>query len=249
LPEIVARLNRLAPQLVLGYPTVLAALARERADGRLGIAPAAVQSTSEMLTPELRSAIRSGFGVPVIDAFGSTEGLMGVTGPDDPVFAFNSDTCIVELVDAENRPVPAGTPSSRVLLTTLASRVQPLIRYELEDPFTRHPDAPEHGHLRATVEGRADEPLHYGALQVHPLVVRSALLKCPGVLDYQVRQTPKGVDVAALTDGTVETEPLVRALRQALAEAGLPDPEVTVRPVSALARNAESGKLRRFVPL
>jgi phenylacetate-coenzyme A ligase PaaK-like adenylate-forming protein len=249
LPEIVARLNAIAPQLVLGYPTVLARLAHQRLAGRLEISPSLVQSTSEMLTPELRTAIRAGFGVPVVDAFGSTEGLMGVTAPDDPVFVFNSDTCIVELVDARSRPTPPGAASARVLVTNLANRVQPLIRYELEDRFTRQPDAPDHGHLRATVEGRADEPLRWGGLEVHPLVVRATLLKWPAVLDYQVRQTPSGVDVDALVEGRVELEPLAVALRTALAAAGLREPRVEVAAVASLPRQRDTGKLQRFVPL
>jgi phenylacetate-coenzyme A ligase PaaK-like adenylate-forming protein len=148
LAEIVARLNEAQPHVLLGYPTVLARLACECATGRLSIAPRIVATTSEMLTPEARAAIRAGLGAPIVDVFGSTEGLMGGTDPDGEVFAFNSDTCIAELVDADDRPVPTGTPSARVLLTNLANRIQPLIRYQLEDSFTR-PTRPT-GHLRAT---------------------------------------------------------------------------------------------------
>jgi phenylacetate-coenzyme A ligase PaaK-like adenylate-forming protein len=249
LEEIVARLNALAPHLVLGYPTVLARLARERVAGRLEIAPSLVQSTSETLTPELRAAIRSGFGAPLVDAFGSTEGLMGVSAPDDPVFVFNSDTCLVELVDAHNRPVLPGAASTRVLLTNLANHVQPLIRYEIEDRFTREPDAAEHGHLRASVVGRVAEPLRWGALEVHPLVLSATLLKWPAVLDYQVRQTSNGVAVDVLVERPTELGPLAASLRAALAAAGLRDPQVSVSGVARLARRADSGKLQRFVPL
>jgi len=249
LEESVARLNALAPDLVFGYPTVLARLARERSAGRLEIAPILVQSTSETLTPELRALIRSGFGAPLVDVFGSTEGLMGVSAPDDPVFVFNSDTCIVELVDARGRPVSPGTPSTRVLITNLANQVQPLIRYELGDRFTREPDAAGHGHLRATVEGRADEPLRWGRLEVHPLVVRATLLAWPAVLDYQVRQTPHGVEIDALVEQPTELEPLAAALRGALAAAGLREPQVSVAGVERLARRGDTGKLQRFVPL
>jgi phenylacetate-CoA ligase len=249
LAEIVARLNELQPQHLLGYPSVIAMLARERCAGRLAIAPSFIATTSEMLAPEARAAIRAGFGAPIVDVFGTTEGLMGATDPDGDVFAFNSDTCIVELVDADDRPVPIGTPSAHVLITNLCNRVQPLIRYRVEDRFTRHPDAAAHGHLRASVTGRADEVLRWGALEIHPLVVRATLLKHPEVVDYQVRQTPCGVDVAVVADGAAAEPELERALRGALEAAGLSRPTVTVRQVERLERNAETGKLRRFVPL
>lgn len=66
-------------------------------------------------------------------------------------------TLIVELVDERNEPVPPGTPSAKVLLTNLYNRAQPLSRYELTDRFVAQPPAPDHGHLRAAVEGRSDE--------------------------------------------------------------------------------------------
>ena len=228
---------------------MIASLARERRAGRLAIEPCFIATTSEMLAPEARAAIRAGFGAPVVDVFGTTEGLMGATDPDGDVFAFNSDTCIVELVDADDRPVPVGTPSAHVLITNLCNRIQPLIRYRVEDRFTRHPAAAAHGHLRASVAGRNDEVLRWGTLEIHPLVVRAALLKHPEVVDYQVRQTPCGVDVAVVADGALAEAALDWALRSALEAAGLPRADVTVRRVERLERNAETGKLRRFVPL
>ena len=247
--EMVARLNAVRPDVLLGYPSVLARLANERVAGRLEIRPHAVVTTSEMLTAELRSTIRAGFDAPIVDLFGSTEGLMGATEPDRPVFVFNSDTCIVELVDADDRPVPLGTPSTHVLVTNLCNHVQPLIRYRMDDRFSRQADAPDSAHLRATVEGRADEVLRWGAVEVHPLSVRATLLKHPAVLDYQVRQTRDGIDVAVLADDVLDPTALGRELRAALAAAGLAAPMVTVARVDRLQRHADTGKLRRFVPL
>jgi len=249
LADMVARLNAVRPHVLLGYPSMLARLAEERAAGRLAIEPQGVVTSSEMLTTELRAAIRSGFGVPIIDMFGSTEGLMGATDPDQGIFVFNSDTCLVELVDSDERPVPLGTPSAHILVTNLCNRVQPLIRYRLDDRFTRHPDAPGRAHLRATVEGRADDVLRYGSVEVHPLTVRAALLKHPEILDYQVRQTATGIDVALLAEGVLDATALTRELHAALAAAGLDGPTVAVTRVDHLNRHAETGKLRRFVPL
>lgn len=247
LSEIVERLNALQPDGLFGYPSVIARLATEQREGRLRIQPAGVTCSSENLLPEWRAAISAAFGVPLLDTFGSTEGLVGVTEPDEAIFSFNSDVCLVELVDERGEPVPDGVPAARILLTNLANRTQPLIRYEISDRLVRQPDAPDHGHLRATVDGRADEMLRFGEAVIHPLVIRSVLVKTPAVSDYQVRRATRGIDVRVLATERVDLERLRSELRAALSAAGVPDPEVAVESAQELERNPETGKLRRFV--
>jgi phenylacetate-coenzyme A ligase PaaK-like adenylate-forming protein len=248
LPEIVARLNALQPPALHGYPSVLARLAGERQAGRLRIQPMIITSTSETCTPELRATISEGFGAPLIDSFGSSEGLVGASAPEEDVITFAEDGCIVELVDEEHRPVLPGTPCAAVLVTNLSNRVQPLIRYELTDVFVQQPSAAGHGHLRARVQGRSDDDFRYGAVTIHPLVVRSVMVRSPDVLEYQVRQTPTGIDVSVVAERTFDVESLQGRLGAALSGAGLTHPGVAVHRVSNLARDPSTGKLRRFVP-
>jgi phenylacetate-coenzyme A ligase PaaK-like adenylate-forming protein len=246
---IVERLNALQPAELSGYATMLVRLAAEANAGRLRISPTQVHSTSETLLPEMRSAVREAFGVSVFDGFGSTEGLFGKTGPDNDVFTFNTDMCIVELVDADNRPVPPGVPSAKVLITNLYNCVQPLIRYELTDAFDRQPDSTQHGYLRARVHGRSDETLRYRTATIHPITIRSVLVRTPEVVDYQIRQTVGGIDVFAVGSGNLDLDALTGRLCHALADAGLSRPVVTVHPVDRLERHRVSGKIRRIVPL
>ena len=140
-------------------------------------------------------------------------------------------------------------PSAKVLLTNLYNLTQPLIRYELTDSFVQQPHAADHGHLRARVRGRADDVLSYQGVDIHPHLVRSVLVRSPEILDYQVRQTPAGIDLQALAVVRVDTDSLAGTLRKALAEAGLHHPAVTVQIVDHLQRNPETRKLRRFMPL
>jgi phenylacetate-CoA ligase len=246
-PVIVERLNALQPPALCGYPSMLARLAEERQAGRLRIAPQMISTTSETLVPELRRLIAAGFGTPIVDVFGSSEGLVGVTAPDDDVLVFNTDLCIVELVDAEYRPVAPGMPSAKILVTNLYNRVQPLIRYELDDRFVRAPDAPEHGHLRAFVQGRSGKVLNYDGINVHPIAVDDVMEKAPGVLDYQVHQTQQGIDVDVLAFVSIDTRRLGIQLTDALVAAGLRQPRVTVTVVEQLERRKDSGKIDRFL--
>ena len=247
--DIVEQLNALQAPALYGYPSMLARLAREQEAGRLRISPMLVTCTSETCTPELRAAITTGFGAPLIDSFGSTEGLVGASAPDEDVITFAEDGCIVELVDEHHRPVAPGAPSAAVLVTNLSNRLQPLIRYELTDTFVQQPAASEHGYLRARVSGRSDEDFRYGEVTVHPLVIRAVMLQSQEVVEYQVRQTSAGIDVTTVADHGLDLEVLRGDLSSALGGAGLADPKVSVRSAPNLQRDAATGKLRRFVPL
>ena len=165
------------------------------------------------------------------------------------MLTFASDMCIAELVDQDNQPVPDGTPSAKVLVTNLYNHTWPLIRYELTDQFTRHPAGPGSGYLRATVEGRADDTFRSGAIAVDPLVIRTVMVRTPAALEYQARQTGRGIDLAVVASGPFDLTALAAALEQSLRAAGLPDPQVHIRQVPDIARHLETGKARRFIPL
>jgi phenylacetate-CoA ligase len=75
------------------------------------------------------------------------------------------------------------------------------------------------------------------------------MVKTPSVLDYQVTQTPSGIDVAVVAEASLDADALRRQLANALRAAGLANPEVNLRRTTTLERNAQTGKLKRFVSL
>jgi phenylacetate-coenzyme A ligase PaaK-like adenylate-forming protein len=246
--EIVRRLNEAQPPALMAYAAKLAELAREQREGRLRLNLRAVTSFSEALSPPERAAIGAAFGVPAVDVFVSTEGLIGHSDPGSQVLTFASDLCLAECVDDDGRPVPDGVASARVLVTNLHSLTQPIIRYELYDRFTPV-DAGAGGFLRASVDGRADDLFCYPAASVHPFVIGAVLLRAAAVREFQIRQTERGADLAAVIDGDLDAAALTAAVRDSLRQAGLADPQVTLRRVQALDRDPLTGKARRFIPL
>ena len=74
-------------------------------------------------------------------------------------------------------------------------------------------------------------------------------VRTPEVHDYQVRQTPGGVDVDVLAPDGVDDADLRARVAGALQAAGVARPAVTVRAVPALPRGPRTGKRARFVPL
>jgi phenylacetate-CoA ligase len=224
---IVECLNAAQPPALIGHASKLAELAREQSAGRLRLRLRAVTSVSEMLTADDRQVISAAFGVPVINAFVSTEGLVGHSDPGGLVLTFASDACIAECVDEVGRPVPDGTASARVLVTNLHNLTQPLIRYELTDRFTPAGDSAA-GFLRASVEGRRDDVFRYGTTTVHPCALTTALLRAGQVLEYQVRQTARGADIAVVADAGLDDAALAAAVEQSLRQAGVAQPHVTI---------------------
>lgn len=249
--DIVAGLNDVQPGSLTTYASMLGVLAAEAAAGRLRVSPRRIVATSEPLLPEVRAAAEAAFGAPVANVWGTSEGgVMAVGCWQDHGMHVNEDLVILEPVDADGRPVPAGERSAKVLLTNLFNPTQPLIRYELTDEvtFLDEPCACGSTHRRvADVQGRLDDVFAYGAVHVHPHVLRSVLGRHPEVVEYQVRQTASGVDVAVL--GAVATDVVAKDLADALAGAGLTGATASVAQVAALDRNPGTGKLRRFVPL
>lgn len=249
LAEMVRRLNERPPDFVFGYPSVLRRLAREQQAGRLSIRPERITVGSEQLEPEAKHEISAAFDAPVFNTYGTSEGLFGTCPPGTDAFTFATDFVIVELVDERNEPVAVGTPSARILVTNLFNTVQPLIRYAIDDRFVRRPDAPDHGHLVATVEGRRGGGFIYGDTHVHIVTVLGPVVKTKGVVDYRIRQTPDGLDVEVVVHGDVDPSVLEADVRRALSEAGLRDPNVSVRIVDHLERDPATGKVRRLLPL
>jgi hypothetical protein len=69
------------------------------------------------------------------------------------------------------------------------------------------------------------------------------------MLEYQVRQTPAGADIAVRTSAHLDTNALSQELVKALTELGLARPQVNVAEVEEIERTGSTGKLRRFIPL
>ena len=130
---IVDALAEYRPEVLVGYPSVIAAVAEEQLQGRLDIAPRVVVTASEVLTDEAAQAIESAWGSEPVNMYASTELGVIAMGSLDRVGMHVCEEGIIEVVGEDGNPVTPGEPGSKVLLTNLVNTVQPLIRYELTD--------------------------------------------------------------------------------------------------------------------
>ena len=256
LDELVPALNAYQPEGVTGYASVIAMLADEQRAGRLHIAPRVVAATSEVLTADMRERITAAWGSAPFNGYASTEtGMLACDCDRHGGMHVFEDLVHVEVVDDEGRAVPDGTPGSRILVTNLVNRTQPLIRFELTDLVTVSPEPCACGRpfkVLETVDGRTDDVLALtaaggGTVRVHPLVLRSPMAKVTGVRQYKILHDDDGLHVSAVLGEQAGSDTLseVRAvLRSALDEAGAGATPVEVSAVDAIERHAGSGKAK-----
>lgn len=250
--EIVDGLNTAQPTVLTGYPSVIHLLALESLAGRLTIRPNWVATSGEQLTEDIKSAVRSAWGVEIYDTWGCTEGVFACPCSPGKPMHMADDLTIIEAVDADNNPVPFGQPATKILLTNLYNKTQPLIRYEINDPMTLIDEPCEcgSGHRRITdIRGRLDTFFEYeNGTIVHSLGIEEVLLRDSNVVEMQVTQTHSGMVVSIVTQGECDTTELRNNLVELLVLSGLSDPEVTIVEVDSLER-MWSGKLREYEPL
>ena len=188
-------LRVLRPTIVATYPSVAVLLAQEQTAGRLNIAPAEIWTGGETLTAAMRGYVEQAFGCSVANSYGASEFLALASQCRFGALHLNSDWAILESVDAAGKPVPPGHAGTSVLLTNLANRVQPIIRYDLADSVTLHPAGCPCGSSLPVidVQGRRDDTLLLpgtagGTVSILPLAVSTVLEDEAGLFDFQLVQ-------------------------------------------------------------
>ncbi|QDG87054.1 phenylacetate--CoA ligase family protein [Pseudarthrobacter sp. NIBRBAC000502770] len=204
MPDLVALLNDFRPAILAPYASTGWLLAGEQEAGRLNIQPAAVILSAEGLPATEYARISAAFrGAKVRQGYAATEcPFLSYSCPEGWLHV-NSDWAILEPVDADHAPVPPGQPSHTVLLSNLANRVQPILRYDLGDSVTAKPDPCLCGDPTPAiqVEGRTAELLTFPRsdglpVSVTPLTLATVLDSVQGLTRGQIVQT--GLDSLSL---------------------------------------------------
>jgi len=133
LGHYVDAIRRYAPEYIEGYPSSVYAVAQYMVDNNLDPMPIkACFTTAETLFDYHRQAIRSAFGCKTYNQYGCCEQVIFASECNAGSMHLTPEVGIVEVVDDNDRPLPAGQ-SGKLICTGLISSVQPLIRYRLGD--------------------------------------------------------------------------------------------------------------------
>lgn len=155
----------------------------------------------------------------------------------------------MEVVDADNRPVPPGVFGEKVLVTTLWSRTLPLIRYEISDSLRLAAEPCPCGRVFRVidaVQGRAEDVLRLRTItgtyiDVHPNIFHRIMDTIPATGWQIVQERDRlRVLVSGSLDGSTE-ETITDTMRRALAEQGAIVPPIFVQRVPTIPKSP-SGK-------
>jgi len=251
LSQTVEQLNEWQPEVLIAYASMTGILAEEQLAQRLHINPKVVYAASEILTPQTIKLVREAWGDEPFNQYVATEtASIAAKHQSCRHMHFFEDLVITEIVDEHYRPVPPGEYGAKLLITTLFSRTQPLIRYELNDSVRVSAEAHACGlpfAVLESIQGRVEDTLTMpavsgGKVTVRPLVFNRVMDIVP-VGGWQVAQQADNglaVLITGVRDGLTD-EALVDQLIHSLAQEGAHVPYIRVQHVSAIPKNA-SGK-------
>ena len=259
-PDVVGRLNAFRPRLLTGYAGILEILALEAEAGRLRLAPDLQQvvSNSEALTDRAKARIESAFGLHAMNNYATGEcPFLSNCCPTDDGAHVNADWAILEVVDDDYRPVPDGTPGSKVLITNLANTTQPILRYEVGDVVTMA-DAPCRCGSRlprvARIGGRAADIFWIGEgrrrRQMVNMVLSHAFEYLRDVREWQAVQTAPDrllVRLEPVPGAILDLASSRPAVDRELALHDFEDVRIDFEVVPRLAPDPKTGKFRRMI--
>ena len=248
LSKTVAELNAWQPEVLISYASMAGALAEEQLAGRLQIHPKVVYVASEVLTSQTKQHVKEAWGDEPYNQYAATE-TAGIASEHLSCrhLHFYEDLVITEVVDEKYRPVPDGEYGAKILVTTLFSRTQPLIRYELNDSVRVSAETCTCGlpfRVLESIQGRVEDSLMLPArsgseVLIRPLVINRIMDIAP-VSGWQIQQqADQGLVV--LLSGTrngMSDDSLAEQISRSLSQEGAQVPYVRIRHVLEIPKTA-----------
>lgn len=251
LSKTVEQLNEWQPEVLISYASMAGVLSEEQLAHRLHIKPRVVYAASEVLTAQTRKRVKEAWGNEPFNQYVATEtASIAAEHQSCRRMHFFEDLVITEIVDEHYRPVPPGEYGAKILVTTLFSCTQPLIRYELNDSVRVSTESHDCGlpfAVLESIQGRVEDSLTLPAVSggeviVRPLVINRVMDIVP-VSGWQVVQQADNGLVILLTgahDGMADDR-LVHQLTLSLAQEGARIPYIRIQHIPEIPKTA-SGK-------
>jgi len=190
--DYVAGFNRHRPEVSTGYAFSHFLIAQMMQQEKLALdyRPAAAITSSEKLTAPMKQSIRESLGCRAYEEYGACENCGLACECEHGSLHVSPDFGIIEIVDADGRPVPPGV-EGRILCTGLLNDAQFLVRYDIGDMgiWSREPCPCGRSHLPVLQEvcGRLEDVV-VGSDGREMVRFHGIFIDLPHVLEGQVVQ-------------------------------------------------------------
>jgi phenylacetate-CoA ligase len=252
LDGFLAEIRAMRPRMLFGYPSALAHIARHarergQAMDDLGVRVAFV--TSERLYDDQRRDIEEVFACPVANGYGGRDaGFIAHQCPDGGMH-ITSEDIIVEIVDRDGRPLPAGQ-AGEVVVTHLATGDFPFIRYRTGDVAVLDDRPCSCGRglpLLKEVQGRTTDFLvAEDGTVMHGLALIYVVRDLQGIRSFKIiQESLRRTRLLLVTDDTFDAASIPRIQEQFRTRLGA-GVEVPVERVESIPAE-RSGKFRYVV--
>jgi phenylacetate-coenzyme A ligase PaaK-like adenylate-forming protein len=241
-----------APATLIGYASSIVALAAWMGGEHRLPSVKRIWTTSEMLTPDGREAIRQAFGFEAREAYASVEfGFMGWQETPLGQFRLETDRLVFECVDlASNRPARPGD-TGRVVISDLLNDATPLIRYDIGDLAVMGEPLGEAEGWYGSIEelrGKSNDSIRDAVgRRIEPFALLGCLKENLGAAQYRLICLEPGLFVLQYRparSAAIRVDAAIEGLRRIVGEPN----RIVAQRVPAIRRET-SGKLRPIIDL
>ncbi len=246
-------LAKKAPSTLTGYASSIVRLAEwMRAEEKALPTVRRIWTTSEMLTPEGREAIRAAFGFEAREAYASVEfGFMGWQSEPFGAYSLETDRLVFEGVGVASLDTSARGEVSRVIVSDLLNDTTPLLRYDIGDLATMGRPMPFAASCYGSIEelrGKSNDSICDAAgRRIEPFALLGCLKETLGAAQYRLICVERGLLVLQYRparNATVKIDAVLAGLRGIVGE----PIRIVAQEVPAIKRE-NSGKLRPIIDL
>lgn len=211
--EYVSIIRKYKPEHIFGYPSsiyLLAKFARQNNIKLYDIGVKVIFCTAERLYDHQRKLISDVFGAPVANGYGGRDaGFIAHECPHGSMH-ITAESIIVEIVDHEGNPLPAGC-NGEIVITHLDSHDFPFIRYKTGDIGALSEDTCSCGRglpILKNIEGRTtDFIITPDGKIMHGLSLIYILRELEGIKEFKIiQEKPDCFIINIVKDSVFKTE-------------------------------------------
>jgi phenylacetate-CoA ligase len=240
------------PATLIGYASSIVRLAEWMGSERSLPSVKRIWTTSEMLTPEGKDAIRTAFGFEAREAYASVEfGFMGWQESAGGTFALETDRLVFEGVSLASSDAAAPGEVCRVVVSDLLNDTTPLLRYDIGDLAVVSSPMPYSRSCYGSIEelrGKSNDSIcDATGRRIEPFALLGCLKETLGLAQYRLICVERGflvLQYRPARTAALQLDAVLAGLREIVGE----PIKIVTQEVPAIRRE-NSGKLRPIIDL